>query len=245
MSRFAEILRRTNERLDLPQPAKSRILLEIASDLRDLYEAYLEQGLGEEEAARRAEEKFDLSDEALTELIQIHETFLRMLLGRISEQAQTKWERALLTLVVFFIASFSGRELFSARLLERASPFVWPVLGISLATLSIAVFQSYRLYIKKDHDVRRLRAGLHWLLAGGAFSLLAGLTGTLYEMHRSVALSVAEVEKALLFLVDWALRCSALMIVSLDVAIAAGIIWFVLMNKARSIEIDEAAWLLE
>jgi hypothetical protein len=130
-------------------------------------------------------------------------------------------------------------------LLERASRFVWPVLAISLATLSIAVFKIYRLYVKKDHDVRRLRAGIDWLLAGGSFSLLAGIIGTLYEMHGSVMLAVAEAENAMLLLVAWALKCSALMIVSLDAAIAAGIIWFVLMNKAKSIEMDEAAWLLE
>jgi hypothetical protein len=151
----------------------------------------------------------------------------------------------LLVIVVFFIAAYTGRELFSARLFEKASPFVWPVLGFSLMTLSIAICQIYRLYIKKDHEVRRLRAGLDWLLAGGLLSLLAGITGTLYEMYRMALFSFAEVDRALIFLVDWALESSALMIVSLDVAIAAGIVWFVLMNKARSIELDEAAWLLE
>ncbi len=40
-------------RHDLPQPAKSRILLEMAADLEDLYEVYREQGLGDEVAEAR------------------------------------------------------------------------------------------------------------------------------------------------------------------------------------------------
>ena len=245
MSRFTATLRGIHERLDLPEPDRSRIVLEIAADLEDLYEALREQGLGEEEAARRAEETLDLGEEALAELVQIHRSLISRLLGRISAQAQTRWERALLTVGVIFIASYTGRALVSADLLENATGFVWPVLGISLATLALAVFKAYDLYIKKDCDTRRLRAGIHPLLAGGLLSLLAGLVGTIYGAYRAAVHSAAEIERAVLLFVDWSLGSSALMIISLDVAIAAGIVWFVLMNRARSIEMEKAAWLLE
>ena len=67
MSRFTGLLKRTAARLDLPQPTKSHVLLEMAADLEDLFAAYRERGFGEEEAARRVEEKFDASDDALNE----------------------------------------------------------------------------------------------------------------------------------------------------------------------------------
>ncbi len=44
MNRFAPLLKSINARLDLPQPTKSRIILEIASDLEDMYQFYQSQG---------------------------------------------------------------------------------------------------------------------------------------------------------------------------------------------------------
>jgi hypothetical protein len=245
MKRFTNLLRRAGERLDLPQPEKSRILLEIASDLDDSYRLYLGKGYSEGEAAKKAEEMFDVSDEALEQLVRIHESKFRKLLGRISEQAQTRWERVILVAIVLFIAGAAGRNLFSADLFRQASSFVWPLLVLSFGTLAVAVFQAYKLYIKKDHSVGRLQSGLPWLLAMAGLSLLTGFLGSLLEMYRSVVMSTEHVERSLVYLVDWALRCSAMMIVSLLVAIAAAVIWFVLMAKVRRIEVAEAAWLLE
>ena len=72
MSRFNTFLHRTEERLALPKATRSLILVEVAADLDDLFQYYLQQGLSEEEAAARAEEKVDMSDEALAELVRIH-----------------------------------------------------------------------------------------------------------------------------------------------------------------------------
>jgi hypothetical protein len=245
MSRFAGRLREISDKLDLPQPDKSHILLEIASDLDDMYQFYREEGLGEEEAAKRAGEKLDLSDEALRELVEIHESGMRKLLGRISEQARSRWERVLLAMAVILIAAYSGRQVLSAQLYMQASRFVWPILIFALAALVLTIWQVYRLFIKKDHDIRTLGAGLPWLLATGAASLLTGLLGMMYEFHRSALMAVAEVDRSLVFLIESALRCSAMMMVGLVTAIAIGIVWFVLINKIRSIEIAEAAWLIE
>ena len=245
MSRFASRLREISDRLDLPQPDKSHILLEIASDLDDIYLYYREKGLDEETAARRAEEKLDLSDEALRELVEVHQSGMRKLLGRISEQARTRWERALLAMAVIVIAAYSGRQILSAQLYTQASRFVWPILLFALAALVITIWQVYRLYIKKDHDIRTLGVGLPWLLGAGAASLLSGLLGMMYEFHRSALMAAGEVERSLAFLVECALRCSAMMMVGLVTAIVIGIAWFVLMNKVRRIEVAEAAWLIE
>jgi hypothetical protein len=245
MSRFAERLREISEKLDLPQPEKSHILLEIASDLDDMYRFFREEGLGEEAAAKRAEERLDLSDEALRELVEIHESGMRKLLDRISEQARSRWERVLLAMAVIVIAAYSGRQILSAQLYTQASRFVWPILLFALAALVITIWQIYKLYIKKEHDIRTLGVGLPWLIAAGASSLLTGLLGMMYEFHRSVRMAVAEADRSLVFLVECALRCSAMMMVGLVTAIAIGIVWFILMNKVRSIEIAEAAWLIE
>jgi hypothetical protein len=80
MNRFASLLREVNNRLNLPQPTKSRILLEMAGDLEDLYNFYRGQGLDENEAVQKAEEKIDASYEALAELVEIHQTSYRKLM---------------------------------------------------------------------------------------------------------------------------------------------------------------------
>ncbi|HER43309.1 MAG TPA: hypothetical protein ENO08_02470 [Candidatus Eisenbacteria bacterium] len=245
MNRFSGLLRKISDGLDLPQPDKSRILLEIASDLDDMYRFFREKGLGEEEAASRAEERLDLSNEALLELVEIHESGMRKLLGRISEQARTRWERVLLAMAVIVVAAYTGRQVFSVDLYQRAGRFVWPILLFALAALVIAIWQIYKLYIKKDHDIRTLGVGLPWLIAPGAASILTGLIGMFYEFHRSIRMAAEGAGGSPVFFVECALRCSAMMMVGLVTAIAIGIVWFILMNKVRSIEMAEAAWLID
>ena len=52
MNRFAETLAGINERLDIPQPRKYRIMQEIAADLEDVFEQYRSSGMTEQEANR-------------------------------------------------------------------------------------------------------------------------------------------------------------------------------------------------
>ena len=46
MTRFAEVLEGVRERVDLPQPARTRFLLEIAADLEDLAARLADTGFG-------------------------------------------------------------------------------------------------------------------------------------------------------------------------------------------------------
>ncbi|MFC1572361.1 hypothetical protein ACFL6M_02070 [Candidatus Eisenbacteria bacterium] len=89
MSMFREILRQTNERLRLPQPAKSRIILEMAADLDELFLFYRKQGLGEDDAMRASVDKLGVSDETLVQLTHIHESPLQRLLDGLSSQARS------------------------------------------------------------------------------------------------------------------------------------------------------------
>jgi hypothetical protein len=244
MSRFSALLKQTNERLDLPQPTKSRILLEIASDLDDMYRLFIDQGMNERDAIRRVNEKFEVSDDALQELIQVHESPFRKFLGRFSEQAQTRWERVMLIVLILFVAGLSGQQILSGEFFRQASGFVWPAIGISFGIFILTIQNIYKLYIKKDHDIRTLRSGLPWLLVLGCVSLLTGFAGFSWEIYRA-ARAIATAGDTLLPIVQWGVSSSAMVVVSLLVAISAVLIWFVLINKARAIEIAEVAWLLE
>ncbi len=68
-SRFADIISKTGDRLRLPLPARTRILLEIHADLEDLYEYFRTQGMSDTDAHEEALRRFDLSDAALIALL--------------------------------------------------------------------------------------------------------------------------------------------------------------------------------
>ncbi len=100
MRGFGAELRELAERLDLPQPMRSRILLELSADLTDLAAALRAEGATEEEARRRAVEVLFPSGAALAELERLHRPLYRRLVDRFSEPARHGVERSLLAIAV-------------------------------------------------------------------------------------------------------------------------------------------------
>ena len=104
MNEFGSVLRSLSDRLDLPQPARSRVLIEVAADLTDLEAVYIERGSTPEQAREQALERLDLSDEAIRELVRVHGSPLRRGLDRLGERGRRRWERmALGALLVFLL----------------------------------------------------------------------------------------------------------------------------------------------
>jgi hypothetical protein len=146
MSRFNVFLHRTGERLALPKATRSLILVEIASDLEDLFQHYLQEGLSEEEAAAKAEEKVDMTDEALTELVRIHSE-ARGWTDRIVRRVQPFWERIAMALIVFFFVAAPILET-NMKPFAHVNNFIWPISGIFLALFAFFIVQMTRF---SDH----------------------------------------------------------------------------------------------
>ena len=123
MSRFAETLSQTSRRLNLPQHIKSRVVLELAADLEDLYEHYSAQGLTEEEATARALEAAELSDEAIARLVEVHTSPTGRLVERLTERTRTPWERLMLLLIALFLLIGMGREMLTAGFFSHTESF--------------------------------------------------------------------------------------------------------------------------
>jgi hypothetical protein len=245
MSRFTGLLKRTAARLDLPQPVKSHVLLEMAADLEDLFAAYRERGLDEDEAARKVEEKFDASDDALTELARLHRSAVRRGMDRFSEQAQTAWEKLVLVVVLLFVVATMGALVASPSFFSNASGFVWPGVLVGLAAIGIFLAKAHQLYIKKDPGIRSLRRGLPALLLLACAAPFIGVFGFFLGMQLSMARMAADQERAGVHFMSWLVGSSATMILSLLVAIFAALFWFVLMHRVKRIELARAAVLLE
>jgi hypothetical protein len=236
MSRFNVFLHRTGERLALPRATRSLILVEIASDLEDLFNHYVQQGLSEEEAATRAEEKVDMSDEALAELVRIHSD-ARSWTDRIARRAHAFWERIALALIVFFFVAAAALES-DARPFAHLTGFVWPLLMIFVALVIFFVVQMTRL--PDNVNPRRLRDSLATPLFLGAASLVVGFAGAGVELYRTLKRMAVTPDNAGFLFSRAVLGTTSTLVIALLVALAAGVAWFVVAGRAAKIE-DEAA----
>jgi hypothetical protein len=245
MNRFSEILRRTAQKLDLPQPVRSRVLLELAGDLEALYDLYVRRGLDDSEAARRVEEKFAVSDDVLVQLTRLHRSALRRWLDRLSEQAQTRWERSILAAVILFVVVVTGPRLVTTTFIRDASGWIWVVTAIALAALALAMAKIYQLFIKGDHRPAHLRNGLPALLFLGCASSFTGLFGLVAGLYRDLARMAASPDPVPVPMLNWLLGSVATMTASLMVSVLCAVSWFFLMSKVKRIEQAEAALLLE
>ena len=241
MSRFNVFLHQTGERLALPKATRNLILVEIASDLEDLFQHYLQQGLSEEEATAKAEEKVDMSDEALAELVRIHSES-RAWTDRMIRRRQPFWERfAMALIVLFFLTEWvigTGLKPFA-----HLTGFIWPILGIFIALLTFFIVQMARF---PDHSSpRRLRDNLATPLFLGAASLVVGFAGAGITLYSTLMRMAADHEHAAPLFANAVLDCTATVSIALLVALAAGIAWFTLAGRVARLEDDVARRFME
>ncbi len=249
MTRFTEILRSTADRLDLPQPAKSNVLLELAADLDDLFRFYRTQGHDEEESARMVAERFRVSDDVLVQLVRVHRYGFQRWIERFSDRTRSFWEKTLLFVIVLLSVAAAGMQLAGTTLVRDASRFIWPLALVAAAalalTLALTLAKVYQLYIKKDHHVRRLRDGLPTILFLALGALFVGVFGVVWDLFAAMATAAAgDVHPAIPFQ-QWIFESTATLIVAFLVAISAALAWFLVLNKVLRIERAEASQLLE
>lgn len=244
MSRFADLLRSIDIRLDLPKPTRARILLEIAADLEDLYEFYLERGLSEEKARALTEEKFDFSEKSLAELIAVHQSGLRSFMDRLSLQTQSRWEQAVVAALLLFTAAAGGSTFFHEDFFQQAGTFIWPVIGIGVAAGIVALTKFYHLFLRKERDPRDRRKGLPLLLLLSSASLLVGLYGFSVELYLALRKLAFKPEEVWLHVIVWLQKGSPVFLFGLTVTLVTAIFWFVLVHKVLSIERMEVDLLL-
>ena len=239
MSRFAGVLKNISDGLDLPQPTRSRILLEMAGDLEDLYEHYRAEGLSEDEAEGRAEEAFVASDEALRHLSRIHDAGGGFT-DRVAVQAGTWWAKILLVIWLLAVILVTREVVTEVHFFAIISPFVWPITGLAAAAFAFTLWRLYVLF-KKPPDPRRLRAGLGFLLFLATASLMLSACGFFYHL-RWYAFRTWEraPEAVFMMFANWTLAISSMMIIGLLTAVFAALAWFLLSSLVTRIENREA-----
>jgi hypothetical protein len=240
---FVEVLRPLSARLPLPQPARTRVLLEIAADLEDMYRHYRASGLTEEEARLKAVNTFDLSEEALAELVRVHTSLFRRLLDRLSAQAQSRWERGLLLIVAGTLAFVCVQVVLRGELVAVAGTQVWPTLICGLTGLTLGLVKFYSIHIKQDHELRRARRGLDAIAILAGAQVFLGFLAGWFSLYLTARRMTGDVEYAGAHLFNWLLSASALLSVSLMGALLTAMIWFALARRVAGIAEAEAALL--
>ncbi len=245
MSRFAEALADASARLTVPEPVRSRILLEVAADMDDLYRTYLERGHGEEEAREGVLEHFDLSQEALRQLAAVHDTPLDRSLGSLSGEARAPWARTLLALLGLFVAAGSGSLLLRGEVLAHASPVAWALLALLAAGVGGGGWRAWSLRRGAGAPPRPGSSGTGFLLGVAALQILLGFAGVWVELYRSALAVRAAPAQAPVHLVGWLHMASATLVVALSGALILGFLWFFLETRAQRLQEVAAAHLLE
>jgi hypothetical protein len=244
MKLFTGVLKDINSRLDLPQPARSRLLLEISADLDDMYQYFRAQGESAQESRRLAVDHCDLSDAALQELVSIHTSTWRRFLDRFSDQAQTRWERIFLVFLLVFVAAATGRLVFSVGIFRTAGSLVWPALVVTGSAVVFSAIKFYLVFIKKDHNTRRLRARLPVLLYAAGANLLVGAYGYWFGLYRATVRAAEDLEAFWFQVAAWLLESASLLEISFTAALFSALLWFLLTRKIARIEQAESSALL-
>jgi hypothetical protein len=245
MKRFGDVLSSVAARLDVPEPAHSRILLELAADMEDLHLAYLQKGLSELEAQEAVVEQFQLSDEALRDLARVHDTTLQRSLDSLSGPVRSVSARLLLGLVALSVLVPSGRILVRAGTYGDAGPVVWLLLPLLLAGVILGIWKAHRLYLTTPERSRSLQKGLIGLLGLASLQVGLAVAGIWVELYRNALQIRRTPGQALRFLVEWLLQTSATLVVALSGALVLGFLWFFLQTRARHLEEAAVNRLLE
>ena len=218
----------------------------MAADLEDVFEYYRAAGMGDDEAARRAEEKVIGSGGMLHRLAEMHRApfvdWPRSGAGRLGSRGDI----ALLCLGVAPVLVGAALIALPQILGNAASPFFWLVAASGAGILGIAAVRIRKLFFEPDASWKDLRKGLAPLLLLAAVAPAAGLLALAKSLHALSILHVSGTSDAALHLTMWdsLARDGALLAMGLLLGVAGALVWFVLANRAATLEEVEVAELL-
>jgi len=223
---FAPVLRDVEKAMTLPIPERVRILEELQSDLEELMDRLVDEGLPAREARARALEALVPSAETMAELNTLHTPLYRRLTRQVSSRKVMLAERWLLVLATFAVLLTQTGTLFRARLLQDPSPFLVPVLLGGAALFALVLRKAFQFWIKRDH--LRPGQGLGAILwsSGGILSL--GVGGMVLDLYHVAGILEASQESPAPLVTDWLVRNSIFLSVTIIIALSGGLAWLVL-----------------
>ncbi|MCL7960630.1 MAG: permease prefix domain 1-containing protein [marine benthic group bacterium] len=244
MSWKRDVLREIDARLDLPQPARSRVILEIAADLEDTSHMLMERGLSPEEAREQAIRRFEPRGEALSEITTVHAAGLQRFLGRFSGAGRRRWERALLLLLFLFLLLGTRVLLPAPDLFKNAGPGLLAVVTVTVGALLLSSFKLYDVFVRPRQDSRRMRRGLDWILGLAGVEVFVGLSAFWLGLYGVAGRSAEDPATSLLYLFEWLVEGTATAILALQAAVLLSLLWYLLSRRTETVARFEAEALM-
>ncbi|MGD2069121.1 MAG: hypothetical protein PVI57_10650 [Gemmatimonadota bacterium] len=240
MNGFDQELREIAAGLELPEPARSTILLELKGDLEDLSASLQASGIPEEEARSRAVATLLPDTDSLEALRSLHRPWWERLVERYSEPARNRLERLLLAVLVGVLLLGGGGTLARLDLMASPSGFLWPVLALGASGLALGVYKLLDLFVKQDHRPSRLGRGMFALPVVSAASVVLAFTGVVFDLYATAGRIEQDAAAATLHLLEWIRRDAVLLSVALMVAALAAVAWFLASVRIARIARAEA-----
>jgi len=241
VSRGPSELRDLAERLDLPQPVRARVILELVSDLADLESELTASGLSPEEARSRAVRMLVPSPEALRDLREVHRPLYARLVDRFSDPARHRLERAVLAVASVALFALGLSRLLGAGMLDLRAPLTLPVLATALAAAAASVWKLFALYVKKQHDVEALESGLSLLPAAAAAASAFAVAGFALDLYGVAGRLEADLSGQASVLLNWLQRDMGLLSAGLLTTLASLGMWLFLSAGVARVRQAEAA----
>jgi hypothetical protein len=244
-SRYPQ-LREVVDRLELPQPVRARVILELASDLADFESELMASGLSAEEARARAARMLIPSPDALSELQDLHRPLYARLVDRFADPARHGLERVALFAASIGLFGLALSRLVGTGLLDSPAPLTLAVLAVGFCVAVLCTWKGFALFVARHHELKKLERGL-WLLpvAAAAAIALAG-TGLVFDLYGVAGRLEADLSGQVMVLVRWLRRDMGLLSAGLLTALTALGMWLFLsagVARARQAEADLLAGL--
>ncbi|MDP2478910.1 MAG: permease prefix domain 1-containing protein [Candidatus Palauibacterales bacterium] len=240
MEVFERVLRRAEAGLRVPEPRRSRILLEMASDLEDLYRSYRERGLDEEEARERAVRLLGASPEVLAELGRTHGSRMAGVLDRVAGAGAHRLESALVVLVAALAAAVGAYAVWRSPVAAEPSPWTWAVLALAGLGAGAGLAHGLALFVRPRritaHPVASLRVLPGLAMACVTASALGGLV-----VLAGIADAAEHGRSGSAVLWHGIAQAAGLGTLGLTSALVLAGVWLLLRRRARAVERARAA----
>ena len=222
---FSGQLRAVSDRLTVPMPSKIRFLEELASDLQSLTHRLVADGVPLEEARARAAEALLPDEHALAWLDGLHASEYRRLTLRWGSERLRRAERLLLAAAFFGLLVLEAKAIVGADFARYASSFLWPVLGVGSALVTMVLWKAFALWIKRDHG--RPRSGLRALLALSAAPPAVALAGVWADVVHLAGALQANPDLAAPLLLRALIQDAAMLSIAILFMLFGGVAWLV------------------
>lgn len=240
--KFVPALRRISAELVLPEPARSRVLLEMAADLEALYEHFRAMGLPEDEALERAGERLLASSEAIDGLVRLHTTAYQRLVSHAVSAVRSGFDLLLFVAGVLPLLVMSVFVVLEYSLALSGGPMRWTMLVLGGAVAGLATRKAHQILIIGERAPGRLNRGVPILLLLAAVTPVVGCIGFLVSIA-SIPNGLARGGAPLVVLAP-VVEAGSVFASSILLGMAAAVVWYVIVKRVARIEKEESALLL-